>query len=109
MPAGSAQASTGRPSGWAAPMAAWVAVRMTSDAGLIEHQQPPGTIPTGQARDVCGQLGGRYLGEVAVGIIQQGHGADAAPASAACTARCGASSGLCRRSRALAWASRYAV
>ena len=33
----------------------------------------------------------------------------AAPASAACTARCGASSGLCHMSRALACANRYAV
>ena len=52
-------------------------VGMAGDAGVVEDQQPAGVIPGGQPGDVRGQFGRRYLGETAVGMIQQRDGGDA--------------------------------
>jgi Family of unknown function (DUF6328) len=47
-------------------------VGMTGDAGVVEDEQPAGAVPGG----VRGQFGARHRGQVAIGIVKQGHGRD---------------------------------
>lgn len=51
-------------------------VRMTGDAGVVEHEQSAGAIPGGQPGGVRGQFSARHRGQVAIGVVKQGHGRD---------------------------------